>query len=81
MVFTIVISEWAAIAFMKGILASHGLPATIFLSSAYIESGDFYPFLQLKLIRRAQPGANIDLAKKTNAWQAREQRKGYEITA
>jgi peptidoglycan/xylan/chitin deacetylase (PgdA/CDA1 family) len=33
------------------LLAKYGVPATIFLSSSYIESGSFYPFLKLKLIR------------------------------
>jgi len=32
------------------VLESLQLPATIFLSSGYVESGDFYPFLKLKLI-------------------------------
>ncbi len=35
------------------LLKQYGVPATIFLSSAYVESGDFYPFLKLKLIRHA----------------------------
>jgi peptidoglycan/xylan/chitin deacetylase (PgdA/CDA1 family) len=33
------------------VLQKYGLPATIFLSTAYIESGDLFPFLKLKLIR------------------------------
>jgi peptidoglycan/xylan/chitin deacetylase (PgdA/CDA1 family) len=33
------------------VLAKYGLPATIFLSSAYLESGEFFPFIRLKLIR------------------------------
>ena len=32
------------------LLQKYAAPATIFLSSAYIESGDFYPFLKVKLI-------------------------------
>ena len=28
------------------VLAKYGLPATIFLSSAYIESGEFFPFIR-----------------------------------
>lgn len=40
------------------ILRKYGIPATVFLSSAYMESGDFFPFLKLKLIqldRGAEP--------------------------
>jgi peptidoglycan/xylan/chitin deacetylase (PgdA/CDA1 family) len=33
------------------VLTRYGLPATIFLSSAYVESGDFFPFVKLKLIQ------------------------------
>jgi len=33
------------------LLREYGMPATIFLSSAYIESGELYPFLKLHLIR------------------------------
>lgn len=33
------------------LLARHGMSATVFLSSAYIETGELYPFLKLKLIR------------------------------
>jgi len=33
------------------VLAKYGLPATIFLSSAYMESGEFFPFIRLKLIQ------------------------------
>jgi peptidoglycan/xylan/chitin deacetylase (PgdA/CDA1 family) len=33
------------------LLQKYQLPATIFLSSSYIESGEFLPFLKLKLIR------------------------------
>ena len=32
-------------------LRAYEVPATIFLASAYIESGELYPFLRLKLIR------------------------------
>jgi peptidoglycan/xylan/chitin deacetylase (PgdA/CDA1 family) len=41
------------------LLRQFGLPATIFLSSAYIESGQFYPFLQIRLIRLARPDADV----------------------
>jgi peptidoglycan/xylan/chitin deacetylase (PgdA/CDA1 family) len=33
------------------LLEKYQMPATVFLSSAYIESGDMYPFLKLHLIR------------------------------
>lgn len=33
------------------VLARYGLPATIFLSTSYVESGGFFPFLKLKLIQ------------------------------
>jgi peptidoglycan/xylan/chitin deacetylase (PgdA/CDA1 family) len=33
------------------LLVKYGLPATFFLSSAYMESGEFFPFLKLNLIR------------------------------
>ncbi|WP_286743681.1 putative porin, partial [Aquabacterium sp. UBA2148] len=65
-------------------LASKFRPLT--LSAAYNHQGfeglsmrisaDFIHntgFSQADIRRRAQPGANIDLAKKTNAWQARAQ--------
>lgn len=32
------------------VLAEYGLPSTIFVSSAYVATGDFYPFLKMKLI-------------------------------
>jgi peptidoglycan/xylan/chitin deacetylase (PgdA/CDA1 family) len=32
------------------VLAKYELPATIFLSSSYVESGGFFPFIKLKLI-------------------------------
>jgi peptidoglycan/xylan/chitin deacetylase (PgdA/CDA1 family) len=32
------------------VLAKYKIPATMFLSSAYIESGDFHPFVKLKLL-------------------------------
>jgi peptidoglycan/xylan/chitin deacetylase (PgdA/CDA1 family) len=35
------------------LLKKYGMHATIFLSSAYMESGEYFPFLQLKLIRNA----------------------------
>ena len=31
-------------------------PAAIFLSSFYIESGDMYPFLKLRLLRQGESG-------------------------
>lgn len=37
------------------ILARHGVPATVFLSSHYIESGELYPFLKIHLL--GLPGA------------------------
>lgn len=37
------------------LLARYRAPATIMLSSAYIESGGMYPFLQLQLIRQMAP--------------------------
>jgi peptidoglycan/xylan/chitin deacetylase (PgdA/CDA1 family) len=33
------------------VLTKYRLPATIFLSSAYVESGEFFPFIRLKLIQ------------------------------
>jgi peptidoglycan/xylan/chitin deacetylase (PgdA/CDA1 family) len=33
------------------VLARYGLPAAIFLATSYTESGDFYPFVKLKLIK------------------------------
>ncbi len=36
------------------LLEKHGLPATIFLSTAPVETGEFYPFIRLRLIRLAQ---------------------------
>ena len=42
------------------LLRKYGMPATIFLSSTYMESGDFFPFLKLKLI---QLDGGVDLAK------------------
>ena len=42
------------------ILRNYGLPATIFLSTAYIESGELYPFLKLKLIRLSGCGEEAD---------------------
>jgi peptidoglycan/xylan/chitin deacetylase (PgdA/CDA1 family) len=33
------------------LLRKWNMPATVFLSTAYIESGEFFPFLQAKLIR------------------------------
>ncbi len=38
-------------------LWKYRMPATVFLSSAYIESGEFYPFLKLKLIQQHAPSA------------------------
>jgi hypothetical protein len=35
------------------LLRKYGMPATIFLSTAYMQSGEFFPFLKLKLIRLA----------------------------
>ncbi len=35
------------------LLQNYGLPATIFVSTAYVESGEFFPFLRLRLIRLA----------------------------
>jgi len=32
------------------VLAKYRIPATIFLSSAYVESGEFHPFIMLKLL-------------------------------
>lgn len=33
------------------LLKKHGMPATIFVSSAYMESGEFFPFLKVKLLQ------------------------------
>lgn len=33
------------------LLQKYGMPATIFLASSYVESGEFFPFLQTKLIK------------------------------
>lgn len=41
-------------------LRKYDMHATIFLSSAYIESGDFFPFLKVKLIRL---DGGVDLSK------------------
>ena len=41
------------------LLEQYGMTATIFLSSAYIESGEFYPFLKLRLIRLNAPEAEL----------------------
>jgi len=41
------------------LLRKYDTPATIFLSSSYMESGDFFPFLKLKLI---QLDGRVDLA-------------------
>ena len=35
------------------LLQLYGMPATVFLSTAYMESGDIFPFLKLKLIELA----------------------------
>lgn len=44
------------------LLEKYKMPASIFLSSAYIESGDLLPFLKLKLIRlRAKESARSQL--------------------
>lgn len=43
------------------LLRKYGLPATIFLSSSYIESGDLFPFLKLSLIRLTMDGTGADL--------------------
>jgi peptidoglycan/xylan/chitin deacetylase (PgdA/CDA1 family) len=43
------------------LLRKYGLQATIFLSSSYIESGEFFPFLKLKLIR-LKAGAGLPTA-------------------
>jgi peptidoglycan/xylan/chitin deacetylase (PgdA/CDA1 family) len=39
------------VAIAAPLLAKYGMTATVFLSSAYIESGAWYPFLQLKMLR------------------------------
>lgn len=41
------------------LLRKYGLPATIFLSSSYIESGDLFPFLKLSLIRLTIEGGGV----------------------
>ena len=33
------------------LLRKYSMPATIFLSTAYVETGDWYPFVKLKLLR------------------------------
>jgi peptidoglycan/xylan/chitin deacetylase (PgdA/CDA1 family) len=38
------------------VLREYGMPATVFLSTAYIQSGEFFPFLRLKLLRLAGIG-------------------------
>jgi peptidoglycan/xylan/chitin deacetylase (PgdA/CDA1 family) len=35
------------------LLRKYRIPATIFLSTSYVESGDMYPFLKLKFVREA----------------------------
>jgi peptidoglycan/xylan/chitin deacetylase (PgdA/CDA1 family) len=37
------------------LLRKYHMPATVFLSSAYMESGELFPFLKLQLIRLADP--------------------------
>jgi peptidoglycan/xylan/chitin deacetylase (PgdA/CDA1 family) len=41
------------------LLRSYAISATIFLSTAYVESGEFFPFLVRKLIRLSRSGAVI----------------------
>lgn len=47
------------------LLQEFGLPATVFLSSSYMQSGEFFPFLKCKLIRLAQPGTSLPAYKST----------------
>ena len=57
-------------------LARYGMPATVFLSSHYIESGALYPFLKIHLLR--MPGAagykneplDTVLSRVDQAWQS-----------
>jgi peptidoglycan/xylan/chitin deacetylase (PgdA/CDA1 family) len=37
------------------LLRKFGMPATVFLSSAYVESGELYPFVKLRLMRMYAP--------------------------
>jgi len=41
------------------LLEKHRLPATLFLSTAYIETGDWYPFLKVKLLRLFRPAVDL----------------------
>jgi peptidoglycan/xylan/chitin deacetylase (PgdA/CDA1 family) len=43
------------------VLERYGMPATIFVSTAYTESGELYHFLKLKLIRMYAGLASLDL--------------------
>ncbi len=48
------------------LLRKYDMPATIFLSSLYIETGDMYPFLKVRLARLADPAAGGPAAYKTD---------------
>jgi peptidoglycan/xylan/chitin deacetylase (PgdA/CDA1 family) len=47
-------------------LQKYGLPATIFLATAYVESGDFLPFDRVRLIRLAHVGGYDSVAAGNN---------------
>jgi peptidoglycan/xylan/chitin deacetylase (PgdA/CDA1 family) len=41
------------------LLEKYGMTATVFLSTRYIETGEWYPFVQLKLLRLLKPGIRL----------------------
>lgn len=43
------------------VLQKHGIPATIFLSTAYIQSGEFFPFDRVRLLHSVDPTTQISM--------------------
>jgi peptidoglycan/xylan/chitin deacetylase (PgdA/CDA1 family) len=41
------------------LLRKYSMPATIFLSTAYVETGDWHPFVKLKLLRLKRPDVTL----------------------
>ena len=43
----------------KPLLERYGFSATVFLATMFVETGEWYPFLQLKLLRLTNPGLDL----------------------